>query len=136
MENVHEHCPRQLIWLRLVNRAERPSAPNSPPEADDEQLADGKRAPRSDQNDVTLLSLNRRLITPDRRFKVGHQPPLRWTLTIENVGLADDRAFYLCQASGTADEKDHQQQAGEQAQPAAAGGARFIGGAKLNVLGE
>lgn len=86
----------------------------------DHQVPGAKQPPGAElgrADDITLLSLNRRLITPDQRFKVRHQPPSKWVLTLDNVGPADDHAYYLCQAGGPA-------------------GARFIGGARLNVLGE
>lgn len=82
-------APEQLVWLRLL------------------------------RDELTVLSLNRKLISPDRRLRVAHQPPRRWTLTLERVSeLADDGAYFLCQS----------------ARESPAGG--FIGGAQLDVLGK
>lgn len=57
----------------------------------------------SSQDDVQLLSLNQRLITPDRRLTVRRQSALRWTLTLDNVGPDDSHAFFLCQPEVSGD---------------------------------
>lgn len=109
-----EHNPKgeepaaKLVWVKLVMRDE------------------GARSSGLDA-DITPLSLNRRVIAPDKRFKVRHQPPHKWLLSIENVGQADDKAYYLCQSS--------EAQRAPQAVGASDGRtANFIGGARLNVL--
>lgn len=101
---------QKLLWIRL--------------------LARGGPKSGSQENDITPLSLNKRVITPDRRFKVQHRPPHKWLLSIENVGPADDKAYYLCQSGGS------QRPAASPAPGATgqAGAANFIAGARLNVL--
>lgn len=100
----------QLVWLKLL----RTNATRPPDQT-------GPSAANLDQNDITLLSVGERLVTPDKRFRVQHQPPSKWTLTIDTVGQQDDRAYFLCQAAGGGTAK---------------GAASFLGGAQLKVLGK
>lgn len=89
-------------------------------------MASGQRQKGS--TDITLLSLNQKIITPDRRFRVHHQAPNKWSLTLEQVSQSDDGAYFLCQAAELAAAR------AEAARGAQSQGS-FIGGARLNVLG-
>lgn len=143
---------RQLIWLKLVRRSESASAvqvgqSNQTATASGEPADRQRTSPNSnslDNNDITLLSLNKRLITPDKRFHVRHQPPNKWLLQVDNVGAQDDRAYYLCQVSGGGGGSPSAKSAGGQQSAVgnsnrnnyATPSGRFVGGARLNVLGE
>lgn len=104
---------QQLVWLRL-----------------------NREANKTVSDEISLLSLNQKLITPDKRFKVRRQSPLKWSLTLEQVVPDDGHAYYLCQAGG------ERHSAGEcvaAVSPACNSRAtkmtnRFVGGARLNVL--
>lgn len=149
-----KQCNRssQLVWLKLV-RNEGAARDRSPDE--EQSPLDTVSAPLSNAHDITLLSLNKRTITPDKRFKVSHQSPSKWTLTIENVSLSDDKAYYLCQVGGgsggsgggglsvgrSGSRPPASEHAGSSATPrdpmiGSSDGLNFVGGARLNVLGE
>lgn len=86
---------KQLIWLKLSRSTELPSGRTSSGYAassDNQQL---------NHDDVKLISLNEKLIAPDKRFKVRRQSALKWTLTIDNVDAHDNQAYYLCQISAS-----------------------------------
>jgi hypothetical protein len=98
-------------------------------------------------HDITPLSIGKRIITRDKRFRVHHQPPAKWTLSIDNVGPSDDKAYYLCQISGGGGGGGHSTAGSARGQPplpssepaalaASSSGPSFFGGARLNVLGE
>lgn len=93
-----------MVWVKLTRRAETTA----------ELVASGgagageQAAPRSptaaaieaqQEHDTKVISLNQKLITPDKRFKVRRQSPLKWILSIDNVGPDDNHAYYLCQSA-------------------------------------
>lgn len=89
---------------------------------------------RGNEDDIMLISLNQKIITPDKRFKVHRLSALRWTLSVDNVNANDSDAYYLCQVSSTSSSNSNS---------IANGGVRsenlgswFVGGARLNVLGK
>lgn len=54
-----------------------------------------------EMNDIKLISLNQKIITPDKRFKVTRQSEFKWTLSIDNVSTDDNQAYFLCQISSS-----------------------------------
>lgn len=116
----------QVVWVKLINNQRRPRNNGT------SEISMGTKAGLATGNDITPLSLNDAIITPDKRLRVHHRPPSRWVLTIDNVGQADDKAYYLCQVTGpkqVASSASSSSSSGELA-------TNFIGGARLNVLGE
>lgn len=45
------------------------------------------------------MSLDEKVISPDKRFKVRRLSPLKWVLSIENVADSDSEVYFLCQVS-------------------------------------
>lgn len=118
---------RQLIWLRLSRAAEQdPRAP--------QHDADVNNKTQGNSDDIMLISLNQKIITPDKRFKVHRLSALRWILSIDNVNANDGEAYYLCQVSSTSFTPDNSPN-NASVKPENLG-SWFVGGARLHVLGK
>lgn len=88
LDRSERRLNQQLIWLKL-SRANGSGFEGRNASAAERELL----------NEVKLISLNEKLIAPDKRFKVRRQSALKWTLTIDDVGADDNHAYYLCQTS-------------------------------------
>lgn len=117
-----------------------------------QQLVAGGVKQTAAKDDTKLISLDQKLITPDKRFRVHRQAAHKWLLTIDNVQPDDGNAYYLCQAS-VAEPRDacarrsptgsapvacvsRPRTNSQKADLGPTGSGNFKSGARLNVLGK
>lgn len=104
-----------LEGLPLISVGEKHSASiecnlREPAESDLLRLVWVKSSRLNGTNDVQPISLDHKIISPDRRFKVRKQSGLKWILTIDKVTNDDNQAYFLCQASTPAKKVKHPKQ--------------------------